>query len=283
MRINIWGALVALLAVGLGFAVSPAQAEETQAQFASTAELIGRLEAAEAQINRLENSLTSTGGGGGKESCGCNDCCDQSMIYAGAEIVALKVFESEGQFGNNDYQPGVRFWGGVQRCDGLGARIRIFDYYQTIGTDTIDINNIDLEITDTFQTCNWCGVISGGLRYSEVITQGQPTPGGPFTPGLGVASFGVGPTVGLQLNRHLRNDLSIFAALQQSLLYGNDPGSVTTATCFSISEIQLGVQANRGNLFVRTGIEAQQYYAVADSDSETLGLFGFFATVGVMR
>jgi len=278
MRIFLWGALVALLSLGAGFVAPQASAEEygTQAQFASTAELIGRLEAAEAQINRLESSITSTGGGSG-DSCGCNDCCDQSMSYAGLEIVALKVFQSEGNYGNNDYQPGARIWAGVQRADGLGFRIRYFDYTQQIGGDTVDINNLDLELTDAFSLGNWSGLVSGGFRYTE------------FEDEFGdVDSFATGLTVGVQMNRALNDRLSIFTGLQQSVLYGNDIGNNSDDICFSITEVQLGVQANRclgsgATAFFRTGVEGQMYFAASDDDSETLGLLGLFATVGLMR
>ena len=276
MRIFLFGALLALV-FGAGFG-SQANAEEyqTQAQFASTAELIGRLEAAEAQINRLENSI-ATGGGGKSDTCGCNECCDKTMSYAGLEIVALKVFQSEGNYGNNDYQPGVRVWAGAQRSDGLGVRVRWFDYTQSIGGDVVDIENLDLELTDAFSLGRWDGIVSGGLRYTEFAETTTP-----------VDSFATGLTLGVQMNRDLNGRFSIFSAVQESLLYGNDIAAANDDITFSITEIQLGVQANRcmsggATAFFRTGVEGQFYCAASDDDSESLGLFGFFATVGVMR
>jgi len=238
--------------------------------------IVDRLEAAEKQLDALQQQVMS----GGKESC-CDVCCDQSMTYAGFEIVALKVFQSEGNYGNNDYQPGARIWAGVQRADGLGVRIRWFDFTQSIGGEVVDIENLDLELTDAFSVGNWSGLISGGFRYTEF--HGDAGAFGDDN----VNSFGTGLTVGLQLNRHLTDRASIFASIQESILYGNETTEPMDDIVFSMTEIQLGVQVNRctnyGTAFFRTGVEAQLYSAVSDGDSEDVGLFGLFATVGVMR
>jgi hypothetical protein len=239
--------------------------------------IVDRLESAEKQLDALQHQVMS-----GKGST-CEVCCDKSMTYAGLEIVALKVFQSEGLYGNNDYQPGVRIWAGIQRDDGLGLRIRWFDYTQSIAGDVVDIENLDLELTDAFDAGCWQGVVSGGFRYSEV-SESVVIVGGPAT---GTDTFASGLTVGLQLNRYLTDRASIFASVQESILYGNDIGIAADDIVFSITELQLGVQLDRNmygsTAFFRTGVEAQLYSAVSGTDSEDLGLFGIFATVGVMR
>lgn len=238
--------------------------------------LVDRLEAAERQIDALQKHVM-------EPSCGCIEtCCDKSMTYAGLEIVALKVFQSEGNYGNNDYQPGVRIWAGVQRSDGLGVRVRWFDYTQNIGGEVVDIENLDLELTDAFSLGRWDGIVSGGLRYTEF--QGDAGINGDFD----VDVFATGLTMGLQLNRYVTDRASIFASVQQSILYGNDIVNPIDDMVFSITELQLGVQVNRNlcsgaTAFLRTGVEADMYTGVSDFDSENVGLFGIFTTVGVMR
>jgi hypothetical protein len=279
MRINLWGAICALVTLGLGFSAS-ARAEE----FASTAELIGRLEAAEAQINRLESAIANNNGGG----CGCNDsccdsCCDQSGWYGGAELVALKVHQTEGLHDDADYQVGTRLWLGAQRSDGLGLRLRWFDYTQLIEADEdlVDIENIDLELTDAFVLGHWSGLVSGGVRYTdyhEIVDDGNTE--------TNISATGL--TFGLQANRALRGRLSLFAALQESIMFGDDRENDADNITFSITEMQLGLQVDRcldngGVMFARTGVEGQYYSGSSDFDSEGLGLFGFFLTVGVMR
>lgn len=291
MKVTFYGALIAValaLAAPLGMRAVHAQ----DVQFSSFAEMSSvvaeqnaRIEQLEAHLASLSRTTTSgivgdgcgCNGGSSCGACGCNDCCDQSMVYGGLEIVALKVFQSEGNYGNNDYQPGARIWLGAQRADGLGIRVRYFNYDQEIGGDNVLIENFDIELTDAWRLGNWDGILSGGFRYGEFIDDFGS-----------VETYAAGITVGFQANRWVNDRFAIFAAVQESLLYGNDVGNDVDDVVFSITEIQLGVQANRclnngSTMFVRTGVEGQFYAQASDNDSEGLGLFGFFATVGVMR
>lgn len=292
MKVSFYGAIVAIaLALAAPLGLRSAYAQDVQ--FSSFAEMssvvaeqnarIQQLEAHLASLSRTTESGAIVGDGGcdskpGCGSCGgCDDCCNKAMIYGGAEIVALKVFQSGGIFGNNDYQPGARIWLGGQRDDGLGIRARFFDYTQTIAQEDIDIENFDIEMTDNFCLGYWNILVSGGARYTEYREENT-----------GVNAFATGLTVGFQGNRALNDRLSLFASLQESIMFGNDVGSGFDDVTFTITEVQLGVQANRclnsgATVFVRTGVEAQYYNGISNADSEMLGLFGFFATLGFQR
>ena len=226
----------------------------------------------------------------------CAACCRRGWI-AGAEIVTLKAFQSEGQLTDMNYRTGFRGWLGYQREDGLGIRLTGFDYFQrggnanTVGPrSVVDTNYIDLEAIDSINVCNWNLLVGGGVRYDDTRI---------FSPlsndigGFANSRFtGVGPVVSVQLTRAINENWSLFGGLRSSILAGSNPVAPGAGrlddTLLTIQEIQMGGQFNwtrgRGGIgFIRSGIEAQWYSGFANGDSEDLTLMGGFISIGVMR
>jgi hypothetical protein len=225
----------------------------------------------------------------------CADCCRRGWI-GGAELVALKAYQSEGQLTDQNYRTGIRGWIGFQREDGLGLRLTGFDYFQRGGTSTttgprsvVDTNYLDLEVIDSINICNWNLLVGGGIRYDDTRI---------FSPiSTGIGGFadsrftGAGPVVSAQLTRAINENWSVFGGIRSSILAGSNPSPGPARlddTLVSIQELQIGGQFNwarsRGGIaFLRTGWEAQWYSGFADGDSEDLTLMGAFMTVGLMR
>src|SRR5690606_15334847 len=94
----------------------------------------------------------------GSDNCGCN------TWTFGGEVLVMKGFSSLGTLAQN-YQAGFRFWGAWQRPDGLGVRLRYFDYDNAGAGTLVDTDSLDFEVMDSFQLgCNWTLIVAGGLR-----------------------------------------------------------------------------------------------------------------------
>ncbi|MBC7854052.1 MAG: hypothetical protein IAF94_11495 [Pirellulaceae bacterium] len=225
----------------------------------------------------------------------CADCCRRGWI-AGAELVFLKPFQSEGQLTDMNHRSGFRGWIGFQREDGLGLRLTGFDYFQRGGTaagagprSVVDTSYIDVEAIDSFNVCNWNLLVGGGIRYDDSRIES------PLSSGIGgnVNSrfTGAGPVVSVQLTRAVNENISLFGGLRSSILAGSNPtvgAGRADDTLLSMQEIQVGGQFNRalgrgGIGFIRSGVEGQWYSGFADGDSEDLTLLGGFISVGIMR
>lgn len=233
-----------------------------------------------ARLANLESRAAS--GGGPATGCGCcDDCCRSGFIAAG-EVAWLKAFNSDNDFGDFNYREAYRFWVGYQRADGLGVRLRYFDYFQRTDNtgDVLDIYTLDLEAYDRVDLgCYWTLLIGGGFR---VLGYQESDAGG-----LNDALWGVGPVVTAELYRYLNDNLALYAIGRQSIIVGSGfNGGNTQDDTGAISELQLGVQAQRdwGNslVFARAGWETQAYFDIHDSE-ELVTLMGGVLSVGIMR
>ena len=240
--------------------------------------------------------------GGCGDRCGfptggsCANCCRRGW-FGGAELVALKAYQSEGQLTDQNYRTGFRGWLGFQREDGLGLRLTGFDYFQRGGTATtvgprsvVDTNYLDLEAIDSINICNWNLLVGLGVRYDDTRL---------FSPlSTGIGGFansrftGAGPVASVQLTRAINENLSLFGGFRSSILAGSNPTAAGAGraddTLLTIQEIQIGGQFNRaldrgGIGFIRSGVEAQWYSGFADGDSEDLTLMGAFISIGLIR
>jgi hypothetical protein len=277
----------ALAAMAALFCGSTAQAQEVH--FASTADL-NNVYARLAELeSRLAAGNIATGGGCGCAAPACDDCCNdccRAGWIAGGEVVFLRPFGGDGDWDGFDrYEDGFRFWLGYQRDDGLGVRLRYFDFDQTGDADDeefIDIAAVDLEVYDSFQlSCNWDLVIGAGIRYLDYHDDEDE--------GDDDAITGVGPVITAELYRHVNDRLALYAIGRQSFIVGNgvSEGEEIEDTATSVSELQIGAQIHRewngAYLFGRAGWEAQMYNDGHDDNEESVTLMGAVFSAGILR
>lgn len=275
-------AVASLVALFFG---STAQAQDIQ--LASTAEL-NNVYARLAELeSRLAAGNVGVGCSDGVKGCGdscCDDGCRAGWI-AGGEVLWLKAFNSEGDFGDFNFDEGFRFWAGYQRADGLGVRARFFDYEQIANNnDEFDVTAFDLEVYDSFQlSCNWDLVIGAGIRYLDYFDNDD---GGDVDSDNAIT--GVGPVITAELYRHVNDRLALYAIGRESIVVGNglDEGTAEEDMTLSVTEIQLGAQMHRdwngSYLFGRIGWEAQLYNDMHDGDVST-SLMGLVLSAGILR
>jgi hypothetical protein len=277
--------LFCALAVTAALVAAPQAAvfaqERADIQFASHTELSDLY----ARLAALESRAATTGGymGDGGGGC-CDDCCRAGFV-GGAEVLWLKAYDSNGDFNEFNFDEGFRFWIGYQGDDGLGIRLRYFEYEQTADNgEFIDVEYTDIEVFDSLQLgCNWDLYIGGGLRYlgyeDNDLNLGAD---------LDDSLWGVGPVLSAELYRHIGDRAALYAIGRQSIIVGNglNDGIATRDMTGSVTEIQLGGQVHRewngGLLFGRIGWETQGYYDIHDNE-ELVTLMGLALSVGIMR
>ena len=269
-----------LLAAAPVFTARAQAQQSNDVQYASTtnnelSELYARLANLEAR------AASNTAGGGG---CGCNDCCcGRSGFVAAGEIMWLKVYDSDADFGDFNFREGYRFWVGFQGDSGLGGRLRYFDYFQRAdNTDFLNIYALDAEIYDNVELgCYWDLLVGAGFRvfgYEQNLDGG----GAPLD-----ALWGVGPVITAELYRHLGDRAALYAIGRQSIIVGSgrDDGGVQQDDTGSVTELQLGLQLHTywgdSLVFGRVGWETQAYYDIHEDES-LVTLMGAAFTGGVM-
>jgi hypothetical protein len=279
--------LRALAMAGAGLLIAPLATLSAQGtpdiQYASHTELSDIYTRLENLESHISTSNVTYNGGPAASSCTacCNDCCSRAGVIGGAELLWLKPYHAEADFGDFDYQIGYRFWAGWQLAGGLGAQIRIFDYFQRGQTDPLqrfDVTAVDLEIYDAIQPAsNWDLIIGGGIRYLDYLNVNNDLEFGAIT--------GVGPVITAQLVRHLGDRSAIYGIVRDSIIFGDDTGFQDI--CTNIFELQLGAQYQRdwngALVFARLGWEAQYYTDNTEDDSEGVALAGGVIGLGLMR
>lgn len=319
-----WSAVLATVLLSV-----PALAEDVT--FASHSELMAQLERQDTRLAELEATLPH----GGCTSCCADSCCDgccdpcrrASGIIAGAELTFLKPHSTTGiqglaqdlEFG---YELAPRFWAGYQGCDGLGWRIRYweFDHQQsaTVGPPTFPITDsinyetyvIDLEFVDSMCLgCYWDATFFAGFRYLEFSQQrlqalvlgGVPV----AVDGNQFENSSIGLTVGGELRRSIGCGLAAFGNVRASVLMGDEDETAAVLggwvpvdreldNIYYIWEAQLGAQWTRplptcGCWFVRAALEAQIWdnftpgRDVINEDFCDWGLGGFAFSAGIIR
>jgi len=217
-------------------------------------------------------------------------------LTAGADVVFLRPFGTDNGMPSHDYQAAPRVWIGWQGAHDLGMRLRWFDYNQyNAGSDQrprVEATHFDLEMTSAVELDgNWDVLLSGGTRYAQALTSEQP--------GNGEASShvegkrGLGPLLGLELSRSLTDNMGLYVLTRASLQFGDgfeegDEDEPHDYEAFAVTEIQMGTEWNRplfgtALTFARAGVESQFYHQVADSDDESLALFGAVFSFGIQH
>jgi hypothetical protein len=224
-----------------------------------------------------------------------------------------------------DYEPSARFWAGYSGCYGLGVRASwwhfehhanpqavavpidplrfLFANGVLLGADegqtlnaaqSLELQTIDLEITNTFSACGGHIVAGYGLRYlkAEVVTNEQTAVTGTATPiflGQVTENFeGLGPTVSLEFLRPLCFPCwSLYTNLRGTLAFGEQRQDEAVALVgvetnvaarradepMAVAELQIALQWCAWGWFARAGWQAQYWDDVA-SDFGVLGAGG---------
>ena len=319
-----WHSRFAALAIASGLLlVSPAAL--LAQEFVSAESYTARLETLEAELAALRASVSNSGGGG-EGSC-CNPDIDACRIVSsrcpgwigGFDVYAARPHSSMGIRGGSnadlhfDYEATPRIWVGYQGANGLGLRMRYWEFDQiefgstAIGSDSIayDTFVIDLEAIDTMQiNTDWVVTLAAGLRFVD-FTETRLAVDAAGTPITGHSFDGdsFGATVGAEVRRPLWNCLMGYASARGSVLFGDQSefaitpaGPVLidfeTDNVFSITELALGVdwtrQTSRGSeFFVRAGYEVQFWDNFtgepAFDGGESIGFEGFVLGAGIRR
>ena len=273
-------ALLVFATVLAGSSFASAQNEADEFQFISTNsynELVER-------VNVLEEQKSK-----GKAGAAAG-------LTAGADVVFLRPFGTDNGMQSHDYQAAPRVWLGWQGVSDFGMRLRWFDYDQynagSVQRPRVEASHFDLEMTSALELDgSWDVLLSGGTRYAQVLTSEQPDEG--------VASAdvegkrGLGPLLGVELSRGLTDNMGLYVLTRMSLQFGDgfeegDPDETHGYEAFAVTEIQMGTEWNRplfgtALTFARAGVESQFYHQVADSDDESLALFGAVFSFGIQH
>ena len=325
--------MLAAMAISLAPAANAVAEEIT---FASHAEVMSVLERQNARITELEAALGGGGGcsscdsgscgGGCGDSCGsccsgcCDPCCRPAGVIGGAELLFLKPHHSMGIRGALDtdmdysYEIAPRIWAGYQGSDGLGWRVRYFEFNHTTSvdlggvTDSVNYDTyvLDLEFVDSMSLgCYWDASFFGGFRYVEFDEErvARVTTAGTILAGQGFDTAGYGLTLGGELRRCIGNGLAGFANTRASVIMGDESevfavnGAWATLdneldNIYYIWEAQSGVQwtnelQSGGYLFARAAVEVQFWDNFSGEPGfdggESWGLGGAAFSAGIIR
>lgn len=240
----------------------------------------------------------------GRDFWVCSDRC--GGIIGGSELVYLRPYGSGGVFdtgagGQMNYQPTMRYWLGYQRADGLGGRIRYWEFDRNGagpgGTGVgAEFRTFDAELTQTVDFRTWNFLFAGGLRYAETnITRNDAA-----VPAFNAGFDGIGLTTAAQATRNLNcsGSLRFTAGARWSALYGNSKTQIGGAIVpvrddlVNILEINVGPQYRRhlrngSYLTVGAGLEAQYWSnAVLNAPAANnldVGFVGFASSVAITR
>jgi hypothetical protein len=246
----------------------------------------------------------------GRDFFVCGNRC--SGLIGGIDLLLIKPYASGGLLSSNaaqiNFTGAYRAWVGRQNADGLGARIRYFEFNQGAGgpgaggpeTIGVQFRYLDAELTQVVDFRRWSLLLSGGLRYGETSINRDPA----GIAGVQQAGFdGVGLTFGAQASRDLNSSgsLRMVSAARWSALYGNSKGQIAGAIAavnddlVNVFELNIGPQYRRrlrngAYLTLGGGIEAQYWSNAIDAAnaafgplSSDAGFVGFSSTVAITR
>ncbi len=201
----------------------------------------------------------------------------------GLEALYLKAHSNEGNYDDQDYEFAYRLEASYKNADNLGVRLRYFDFEGTGGSTSSgssqhypEIEAFDLEIFDTFELGGWDAELSAGIRFAS------------FWEGTNdhsdVDFDGWGPTAAFEVTHTIVGDLSVYAGVRGSWVFGDDDENYDDSSTF-IAEGTLGLQYEfqlfgSCPTYVRLGMDAQNWSAISDDDNEDTSLFGGSLKVG---
>lgn len=290
-------------ALGCVLAGSAAQGQPDAAH--ETPQPLAPVTAAEEVVANWNPDTFATGDGDG-------------LFYSGAEIIFFKPFGEAGTTaqqaiatsGATDFLPAWRLWGGWSDEEGLGARVRWWQYDQfSSATDSLGttetrliFQKLDVEVTEQVSFGPWDMLLSGGATWiGNELDLGSSTTNGIDRWRMDAA----GVTAGIQAVRRSRRfeHWRWFASAQGSAVFGNnlaqtvaEPIGSQPSTVGGIFEFAIGPRWERnigGGAIAFAGGNAEAQYwmtslgAINDGlvpDGQgALGLVGLSFNLGIRR
>lgn len=245
------------------------------------------------------------------------DFAEPARIYGGAEVIFFKPFGEAGTTpqqaiaatGADSFLPAWRLWGGWSDDEGLGGRIRWWQYDQsssaadasTVATSRLIFQKLDVEVTQQASHRVWDMLYSCGVTWiGNELDVGDGT--GPADRWRMDAA---GVTAGMQAVRRSRRfeHWRWCGAVQASGVFGNslsqtaaDPIGAQPSTVGGILELSVGPRWERrigggATAFAGGNAEAQYWMTSLGSLEDglvpdgqgSLGLVGLSFNVGIRR
>jgi len=252
----------------------------------------------------------------GRDFFVCKDRC--AGIIAGTETVFLRPYASSGFLDPGagavamNFNPSQRYWIGYQSADGLGGRIRYWEFDRGAtgagGAGVgVEYRNLDVELTQAVDFKRWNLLGSAGLRYQETGMNVGPSlfAGLPLDFGFD----GVGLTFSGTATRDLNQSGTwrFASTARWSAVYGNSKanvggvlggglgaGVVSRDDLVNILELNIGPQyrrrlSNGSYLTMGAGVEAQYYSNALDLPVGPIGVgidtgfVGFSSSIAITR
>ncbi len=220
----------------------------------------------------------------------CDYCCDQSSFLFQAEATFFKFLDQNGvedYLGNDaefDYEASPRLTLGYVGCDGLGVRLRYWEYDQnaiSVAGQPISVDTyyIDLEGFQAIELGSCTSVeFSGGIRYNEFYMDRSGTRRDGFS--------GFGGMLGIEARRDFGCNLSAYGRFRQVLLTDDFFASGTSGdendAIRANQEIALGVAYTNCNWSINAGYEWHMWQNYTrgvllnvDEETDDVGFSGF--------
>ncbi len=260
-------------------------------------------------------------------TCGCLEPCYHCPgVWAMGELLILKYHRADGarvgtagkhENAPSDFDLAPRLSLGWVGCDGLGVRVRWFDFEDSAQAEkeknshlTVDTYTIDVEVFDTFcLNRNWDLEIAAGIRYNEfeeTMIDDDETRFNHFN--------GFGIVASAELRRLVGCNGAIFVRTRGAILaddkdvFNNEQGNVWADQCVTLKDVIVGQielafgydyivpQCDGSYYFARVQAEWQNWYNYSSSFVDTndnanerfggpsdVGFAGFGFALGVAR
>jgi len=243
----------------------------------------------------------------GRDFFVCKDRC--GGLIGGFEYLWLRPYASGGLYdtgaggAQQNFNPAWRTWIGYQNADGLGARMRYFEYNRSAagaaaGSNLgVEFRTLDAELTQAVDFRRWNLLMSGGIRYAESgVTRNDPNVIAPINSGF--SGFGLTTSATATRDLNQSGSLRFVAGSRWSAVYGNSsntsPAGVVTTNrddLANILELNIGPQYRRrlrnGAYLTSTiGLEAQYWsnaFTLPGGVGTDAGFAGFSSAVALTR
>lgn len=240
--------------------------------------------------------------------CGCDSCCSGccapacGSFYAELQLLFLRAHVPENAVDDDakleeTHEISPRFIIGYENCNGLGGRIRYWNYDHATAIETednviaFDMNIVDIEATQRFQGCRSDVVLAGGVRLGNW----ESTDDDEDTVDNDLLGLTMAADMRSQLARGCNSELNLVGGGRMSLLGGDWDGNrnhdfIDTERDDNIfvwelyAGVEYGVCYYNSYLFTRLAYEVQMWHsAIVDSsgDLDTLGFVGPAWTTGI--